>query len=62
MDTALCGRSELTFKLELFAIRVSVPGLFLFFLFFCLAALVQRDICLLGLCLIFPFVSIVYPL
>jgi len=34
MDTAFCGRSELTFEFELFAIGVSVPGLFLLFLFF----------------------------
>jgi len=62
MDTALCGRFELTFEFKLFAIGVAIPGLFLLFIVFCLAALVLRDICLLGLCLILPFVSTVYPL
>ena len=62
MDAALCGRSELTFEFELFAIRASVSGLLLFLVLFCLAALVQLDICLLGLYLLLPFVSIIYPL
>jgi len=34
MDAALCGRFELTFEFKLFAIGVSVPLLFLPFLFF----------------------------
>ena len=62
MDTAPCGRFELTLEFKLFAVGVSVPGSFLLFLFFCLTILVQRDICLLRPCLILPCISIVFPL
>jgi len=34
MDTAPCGRFELTLEFKLFAVGVSVPGPFLLFLLF----------------------------
>ena len=62
MDAAPCGRCKLAIKFKLFTVGISIPGPYEIFLFFCLTVLELLDICLSGLCLVLPFVSIVFLL